>query len=109
MLSSSTCSRNLERFKQVLYFILSTGVVSSLRTESVTCSISKSNSRLGLEQKMAAFSGSGSGSNCIFTEHGEWAESQRGRDYFNEVTERQATGTRHMYNRGCVTFYTRTK
>jgi mevalonate pyrophosphate decarboxylase len=54
---------------------------------------------------MAALSGSGSGSNCIFTEHREWAESQRGRDYFNEVTERQATGTRLTYNRDCVIFY----
>jgi hypothetical protein len=34
---------------------------------------------------MAALSGSGS--NCSFTQHGEWAESQRGRDYCNEVTE----------------------
>lgn len=54
---------------------------------------------------MAAFSGRDS--NCIFTERGEWAEPQRGRDYFNEVTERQATGTQLMYNRGCVIFYTR--
>jgi hypothetical protein len=45
---------------------------------------------------MAALSGSGS--NRIFTEHGEWAESERGRDYFNEVIETRATGTRLMFN-----------
>jgi len=54
---------------------------------------------------MAALSGSVS--NCIFTDYGEWAESHRGRDYFTEVTERRASGTRILYNRGCAIFYTR--
>lgn len=54
---------------------------------------------------MAALSGSGS--NCIFTEYSEWAVSQGGRDCLTEVTERRASGTRIMYNRGCVIFYTR--